>query len=58
MNSFRPLVYPAAEPNATGQVCRDSGLVQCLTIVSGVRRRGAVGEQDEADRRRIPDTTH
>jgi hypothetical protein len=28
MNSFRPLVYPSAEANATGSGCRDSGLVQ------------------------------
>ena len=28
MNSFRPLVYPSIDANATGWVCRDSGLVQ------------------------------
>ena len=26
MNSFHPLVYRSAETNATGLVCRDSGL--------------------------------
>jgi hypothetical protein len=30
---------------------------QVLSVVSGVRRRRAAGEQDEADRRGIPDTT-
>ncbi len=39
MNSFRPLVYPFAEANATGSVCRDSGLVQGgLTLLKGGRR--------------------
>ena len=28
MNSFRSLVYPSAEANTTGLVCRDSGFVQ------------------------------
>ena len=28
MNSFRSLVYPSARSNATGLICRDSGLVQ------------------------------
>ena len=27
MNSFRSLVYPSAEANTTGLVCRDSGFV-------------------------------
>jgi len=27
MNSFRSLVYPSAETNTTGLVCRDSGFV-------------------------------
>jgi hypothetical protein len=30
---------------------------EVLSVVSGVRRRGAAGEQGKADRRRIPDTT-
>ena len=30
---------------------------EVLSVVSGVRRRRAAGEQDEADRRGIPDTT-
>jgi predicted dithiol-disulfide oxidoreductase (DUF899 family) len=31
--------------------------LEVLSVVSGVRRRRAAGEQDEADRRGIPDTT-
>src|SRR5215467_7389021 len=30
---------------------------EVLSVVSGVHRRRTAGEQDEADRRRIPDTT-
>jgi hypothetical protein len=40
MNSFRPLVYPSIDANATGWVCRDSGLVQGLFspgIASGIQ---------------------
>lgn len=30
MNSFRSLVYPSARSNATGLICRDSGLVHVV----------------------------
>jgi hypothetical protein len=46
MNSFRPLVYRPAEPNATGYICRFSGLFQFqLSAFINLRRL----RHDESD---------
>src|SRR5215469_11052687 len=45
------------ETVAAGSIPIPVCLCEDISVVSGVRRRRMTGERDEADRRRIPDTT-